>query len=207
MALLPLLVTQTSVGTFEVNAQNYFIGAAFIALCLMGIIAVFHPAKCRGIFEKSQVKTSPQNADPLPISGHHPDCKQYTPNRITLGTRKICAACSGLLIGGVAALVLAFLYFFAGLPLFWGNLWLLVLGELLMVLGLAQIKFSGYGKAAVNALFVVGAFVVLAQTNLLSGGLIVDVFALGLIAYALWLRILLSEWNNRRTCLKCGECF
>jgi cbb3-type cytochrome oxidase subunit 3 len=207
LALIPLLVTQTGVGAFEVYAQNYFVGVAFIALCLLGIIAVFYPAKCRGIFEKSQVQTAPQNADSLPIIGHHPDCKQYSPNRITFGDRKICAACSGLLVGGVVALVLVVLYFFASLTLFWGSIWLLVLGEALLVLGLAQIKFSSYGKAAVNALFVVGAFLVLAQTDMLSGGLLMDVYVLGLIAYTLWLRILLSEWNNRRTCLRCKACF
>lgn len=104
-------------------------------------------------------------------------------------------------------MVLVVLYFFASLTLFWGSIWLLVLGEALLVLGLAQIKFSSYGKAAVNALFVVGAFLVLAQTDMLSGGLLMDVYVLGLIAYTLWLRILLSEWNNRRTCLRCKACF
>ncbi len=75
-----------------------------------------------------------------------------------------------------------------------------------MLLGLAQIKFGGYIKAAVNALFVLGGFAVVVLADVLGGSLIVDLYALGVVSFMLWLRILLSEWHNKETCLRCRHC-
>ena len=76
-----------------------------------------------------------------------------------------------------------------------------------MVLGLTQIKFAGFAKVAVNVVFVVGSFVTLAEADVLGGSVLVDAYVLGLILFLLWLRILLSERNNRRTCQMCHWCF
>jgi hypothetical protein len=84
---------------------------------------------------------------------------------------------------------------------------LLVLGEILMLLGLAQIKFAGYVKALINVIFVVGSFVALVEVDLLGGSLLVDLYVLGLIVFMLWFRIMLSGWNNGRICHKCQFCF
>jgi hypothetical protein len=206
--MVPVLVLQTNLGGFQVYAQNYIVGTAYIAICLLGIAAVFYPAKCKSTMQKSQNPLFPEkSAVPIQIKGHHPACNNYSANRITVGGRAICAACGGLLIGGNVALVWAALFFFFGLNMGGGSVWLLVLGEVLMFLGLAQIKFAGYAKVFVNLFFVVGSFLVLAETNMLGGNVLVDVYALGLVGYALWLRILLSEHNNRRICLKCQSCF
>jgi hypothetical protein len=98
-------------------------------------------------------------------------------------------------------------YFFVGLDLAWSSVWLVALGEILMLLGLAQIKFAGYVKVTVNMVFVVGSFVTLVETDMLGKSLLLDLYVLGLIGFLLWLRILLSEWNNRRTCQMCQSCF
>ena len=82
-----------------------------------------------------------------------------------------------------------------------------MLGEVGMVLGLTQIKFAGFAKVAVNVFFVVGSFVTLAEADVLGGSVLVDAYVLGLILFLLWLRILLSERNNRRTCQTCQWCF
>ena len=82
-----------------------------------------------------------------------------------------------------------------------------MLGEVGMVSGLAQIKFAGFAKVVVNVVFVVGSFVTLVETDVLARSLLVDAYVLGLIVFLLWLRILLSEWTNRRTCQTCGSCF
>lgn len=87
-----------------------------------------------------------------------------------------------------------------------GNFWVLAVGEFLMLIGLAQVKMGGYVKMAVNALFVVGSFITLVETDLAGRNLFVDMFVLGLIVFMLWFRILLSEWNNKQTCLVCGHC-
>ncbi len=76
-----------------------------------------------------------------------------------------------------------------------------------MLLGLAQVRLVGYVKAILNAVFVVGSAITLVETDMLSGSNLLDLYVLGLIVFLLWLRILLSEWNNRRVCQTCGSCF
>ncbi len=80
-------------------------------------------------------------------------------------------------------------------------------GRFVMLLGLAQIKFAGYVKVILNVVFVVGSFVTLVEADVLGKSLLADLYVLGLIGFLLWLRILLSEWNNRRTCQTCQSCF
>jgi hypothetical protein len=87
-----------------------------------------------------------------------------------------------------------------------GSLWVLAGGEVLLLLGLAQIKMRGYVKMAVNALFVVGSCISLVVVDLAAQSLLVDGYVLGLIVFMLWFRILLSEWNNKETCVACGRC-
>ena len=87
-----------------------------------------------------------------------------------------------------------------------GNRWVLSAGEVMMLVGLAQIKLRGYIKMVVNALFVVGSCISLVVADLAAQSLLVDAYVLGLITLILWIRILLSEWNNKRVCLSCGRC-
>ena len=87
-----------------------------------------------------------------------------------------------------------------------GNLWVLATGEVLMLVGLAQIKLRGYVKMAVNALFVVGSYISLVVADLVGQSLLVDAYVLGLIVFMLWFRILLSEWNNKKICVACERC-
>jgi hypothetical protein len=144
---------------------------------------------------------------PVQIKGHHPDCQNYSGNRITVGGRVFCAACSGLLVGAIIALIGTAFYFFVGSNVAWGSVWLVALGEIWMLLGLAQIKFAGYVKMILNVVFVAGSFVTLVEADLLGKTLLLDLYVLGLIGFLLWLRILLSEWNNQRTCQMCQSCF
>ena len=76
-----------------------------------------------------------------------------------------------------------------------------------MVLGLVQIKFAGYAKVIANVVFVAGSFVTLAGADALGENMLIDIYVLGLIGFLLWLRIWLSEWNNRRICGSCQACF
>lgn len=185
------------------------VGTLYIAICVLGTIAVFYPAKCKSLFQKSQNPISLPNKPVtlIQIRGHHPDCKKFSANRIHILGRTLCASCSGLLIGAVISIVGAVLYFAIGFSIAWGDVWLIVLGETFMLLGLAQIKFVGYIKVAANLVFVVGSFMILVEADMLGGSPLVDFYVLGLIAFMLWLRILLSEWNNTRTCQACRSCF
>ena len=209
LALIPALLASPHTIYFEFTPRQALVGALFSLICLLGIFAAFYPAKCRRMFKNSQNPIPQVNelSGHIEIRGHHPNCDNYAPNRMVIGGRFVCAACSGLLIGAIIALIGTTVYFFAGLDIGKGSVWVLLAGEGCMLLGLAQIKFSSYLKALVNLLFVVGSFVVLVETDFLGENLVFDLLVLGLIAFMLWFRIFLSEWNNRRTCEKCRLCF
>ena len=207
LALIPVLVLQPSLIHVQASTRHGLAGTLYIVICVLGVSAVFYPAKCRSMFGKSQNPLPQTNKPSLQIRGHHPDCQNYSANRITVGGRAVCAACSGLLIGAITVFTGTTLQFYAGLDIVWSSIWLLVLGETWMLLGLAQIKFAGYVKVLVNVIFVVGSFITLVETDLLGRSILADLYALGLIVFMLWFRILLSEWNNRRICQACQFCF
>ncbi len=209
LAFIPILILRPNGGNFQITSYHSLVGALYIAICTLGISAIFYPTKCTSMFRKSQNPLPQANKPSIPIQirGHHPDCQNYSGSRIMVRGRAICAACGGLLIGAVIALIGAVAYFFVDLNIAWGSVWLLALGEIWMFLGLAQIKFAGYAKVIVNVVFVVGSFVTLVETDMVGESVLVDLYAVGLIAFMLWLRILLSEWNNRRICQMCRSCF
>jgi len=209
LMLIPVLATQPNSEHIQFFIRQSLVGTLYSTICLIGITAAFYPAKCRGMFQKTQNPLLQPNKPSglLQIKGHHPDCQNYLGNKIRVGGRVLCAACSGLLIGAIIALVGAGLYFFVGLNAAWSSIWLIALGEIGMLLGLVQIMFAGYLKTIANMVFVVGSFVTLVVADVLSKSVLVDLYVLGLIGFLLWFRILLSEWNNNRICQTCGSCF
>jgi uncharacterized membrane protein len=208
LALIPVLVLQPNLEYFQPSVRHSLVGSLYSVICILGITAVFYPAKCKGLFQKQNPLSQASGpSDSVRISGHHPDCQSFSGNRIRINKREVCAACRGLLVGAMVGLVGSALQFFIGLNIVSASVWLLALGEICMVLGLAQIKFASFAKVIVNVIFVVGSFVTLAGADVLGESLLVDIFVLGLIGFLLWLRILLSERNNRRICQTCRLCF
>jgi hypothetical protein len=207
-ALVNVLVLQPNLEPSQPSFQHSLVGSLYSVICLLGIAAVFYPAKCKGLFQKQNpLSQTSAPSGSVRVSGHHPDCQNFSGNRIRINGRALCAACSGLLVGAIIALAASALQFFIGINVVSASVWLLALGEIGMVLGLFQIKFAGYAKVILNVVFVAGSFVALAGADVLAGSLLVDLYVLGLIGFLLWLRILLSEWNNRRICGSCQACF
>ena len=186
------------------------IGSIYAAVCVLGICAVFFPKKCQRTFMfKGGIKSSlDQSVTPkmAQYSGHHPDCLKFSANRIKIRNTVLCAACSGLLVGAVVVLVGAVFYFFIAYKFLWSNPWILVGSNAGMLLGLFQVKLTGYFKLAVNALFVFCSFVTLVVTDIVGKSLFIDLYVLGLIVFFLATRILLSEFYNKRTCRQCKQC-
>jgi hypothetical protein len=187
------------------------IGSIYSAICLLGICAVFYPKKCQGtsMFQHVIKSSRDQSVTPNTVEfrGHHPDCSEFAANRIKIRKTVLCAACSGLLVGAIVALVGAVLYFFVGHNFLWSDPRILVISNAGMLLGLFQYKFAGYVKVAVNALFVLCSFVTLVMADLLGKSLLIDLYVLGLIVFFLATRIRLSENNNEKTCRRCKLCF
>ncbi len=208
MALIPGLVLQPNIAHSQLYMPQALVGTLYMTVCISGTIAVFCPKWCSRLFRKPQnlLPQAEKQSVSLQIEGHHPNCDNYATNRIKLQGRSLCAACSGLLLGAIIAMAGAMLYFFAGLNFGWNSVWLLVVGELLMLLGLMQVRFSSYTKLGTNLLFVVGSYLLLVETDVIGKNVLIDFYALGVIVFMLWLRISLSEWHNKRTCLLCGRC-
>lgn len=209
LAVVFALVSQSNLISPQPLIQRGLVGFLYCMLCLLGITAVFYPTKCKGIFQHVQNISAQTNTGSkyLEIVGHHPNCQHFSSNKIKIAEHAFCAACSGLLIGAAIALIGTTIYFFVGANSAWGNIWFVVLGEIFMLSGLAQIKFSGYAKTILNTIFVVGSFLILVYVDALGKNMFLDLYSFGLILFLLWFRILLSEWNNRRTCQKCQLCF
>jgi hypothetical protein len=187
------------------------VGSLFVAICVLGICAVFYPKKCQRtfIFQKDIISSTDQSVTPKMVHyrGHHPDCPMFSANRIEIRKTVLCAACSGLLVGAAVALVGAFFYFFFGYTFLWLDPWILVVSNAGVLLGLFQFKFARYVKLAVNASFVFCSFITLVIADQLGKSLFIDLYVLGLIVFWLATRILLSEFYNKRTCSQCKQCF
>ncbi len=209
LMLIPALVLQPNLQHSELSSRLYLIGTLYSIVCLLGDLAIFYPGRCRNTFQKTQNPIGKANDfnSPIQIEGHHPDCQKYSGNRIRVGNKVFCAACSGLLVGSIIVLIGSIFYFFVGLNVAEGSIWLVVLGEVWMLVGLAQIRFAGFVKMIVNVLFVAGSFVVLVEIDMLGKSILVDGYVLGFILLLLSLRIWLSDWNNSRTCQECQSCF
>ena len=104
------------------------------------------------------------------------------------------------------ALIGTVLYFFFGTPFPLAYSGILLVGSAAMLLGLVQFVFRNFVKFIVNSLFVVGSLSLLISADLIGRNLLIDLYVLGLIVFLLLTRIMLSEWNNRKTCLECGSC-
>jgi hypothetical protein len=208
LVLAPLLLLQPNLQADQSLFRRPLVCAMYSVICIAGIVAVFYPRKCGMVFKKPNASpdSNIRSASAIQMRGHHPDCEKFSGNRIIIRDSVFCAACSGLLIGAIAAMVGDVLFYLGFFDSGTRSLWVLAAGEVLMLVGLAQIKMGGYVKMAVNALFVVGSSISLFVADLVGQSLVVDAYVLGLIFFTLWLRILLSEWKNRKNCLACGRC-
>lgn len=208
LALVPILLLQPNLQIDPSPFRRPLIGAMYSVICIVGIVAVFYPGKCRMTFRKPNASSNygKPYVSEIEFKGHHPDCEKFSGNRVKIRNAFFCAACSGLLIGATVAMVGIVLFSLGFFDLPAGSFWVLGVGEVLMLVGLTQIKMSGYVKLTVNALFVVGSFICLAVADFVGQSLLVDAYVLGLIVFMLWFRILLSEWNNKQICVACRRC-
>jgi hypothetical protein len=115
----------------------------------------------------------------------------------------MCAACLGLFLGGIAALAGTILYFFGSLELGQFGLWAVLAGQATVLLGFVQFKFRGYPRMLANAFFVFAAYLTLAGIDGVLGSFYVDIYVVVLIAFWLWTRIMLSQWDHWRICHGC----
>jgi hypothetical protein len=189
------------------NNANLFwrkplVGLVFGLVCTLGVSAALFPKRCSGAFHFPKASHGPAFKR---ISGasHHPDCKEFSTHVIRLRNHTLCAACTGLLIGALIALVGTALYFFGGWHIEETGLSIVLIGETATSLGFSQAKFKGFVRVALNASFVIGAFLILVGIDELAESVLIDLFITASIVFWILTRIQLSQWDHWRICSRC----
>jgi hypothetical protein len=188
------------------------IGSVFSLICILGILAVFFPKQCSGMFDAAtRGKREPSALDGFPshgaspaMKGHHPDCEGFSPHVFRIGNRTFCTACTGLLLGGLAALAGTVMYFFGEWNIISNSSLLVWIGVVGVGLGLFQFKVKATAiRLSLNAFFVLGTFLILVGADELAQNVFADMFLVLLAIFWLFTRIVLSQWDHRRICHTC----
>ena len=185
------------------------IGSIFGLICIFGILAVFSPTRCSRIFDFGKKPSRPflgkfaSHGTFSTLQGHHPDCGNFDAHVFQIGGKTFCAACTGLLLGGLSAFVGTFLYFFSNWRVEPNSFLMVWVGVLGVGFGLFQFKFRSFVRLLLNVFFVLGAFLVLVGVDEVVHSVAVDLFLVALILFWLFTRILLSQWDHERICYAC----
>ncbi|MCK4320740.1 hypothetical protein KAW11_03905, partial [Candidatus Bathyarchaeota archaeon] len=111
----------------------------------------------------------------------------------------------GLLLGGLISLVGAFLYFFIGWSVGESSLQVVFVGLVGVSFGLFQFKVKrSVVRLVLNSFFVLGALLLLVGIDELAQSVFADLFLVICVAFWLFTRISLSQWNNWRICHTCN---
>jgi len=189
------------------------VGSLFGSICIFGIMAVFFPRQCSAMFDSGK-KEKHEHTDKSRFGfhgtlsmarGHHPDCEKFSDHVFRIKGRRFCAACAGLLLGGLVSLVGAFPYFFGGWRIEPISLQVVLAGLLGVAGGLLQFKVkTNFVRLFLNTTFVLGAFLLLIGIDELVQNVFADLFLVILVVFWLFTRISLSQWNNWRICYTCN---
>ena len=211
LLLLAALTAFPPTATGDVPWRKPVIGSIFISICVLGILAVFSSNQCLRIFnigkKKKAVGSDSANfvshGTSNVLQGHHPTCGKFAAHIFRIKGKTFCAACIGLLFGGLLALAGAFIYFFGDWRAAEYSSLMVLLGIVGVSFGLFQFKFKNLIRLSVNTFFVLGTLLILIGIDELVHSLIFDLFVVSLIIFWLFTRISLSQWDHERICSDC----
>ena len=193
----------------EVSWRKPVVGSIFGTFCVLGILAVFSPNKCGKILGTRKKAVGSESANSVShgtstvLRGHHPTCGKYEAHIFRANGRTYCAACIGLLVGGLIALAAALPYFFGSWRVAEYGSFMVLVGVAGVSLGLFQFKFRSLIRLAANIVFVFSALLILIGVDGLVQSLVFDLFVFSLIVFWLFTRILLSQWDHKIICSTC----
>jgi len=204
--LLLILLTLFPHGAHEDFVwRKPIVGSIFGLICVLGVLAAFFPKRCTDIFHIGKGRGHAIHGYFSEAGGHHPRCKNFSPHVFRVGDRRFCVACTGLVMGGLLALVGTFLYFFVDWRVEHDNVLMVLVGLLGVGLGLFQFRVKQrFIRLFLNAFFVLGSFLVLVGTDGLTQSVFTDLFLVLLIVFWLFTRIAISQWDHERICYACG---
>lgn len=178
------------------------VGSVFSLICVLGIFAALFPSQCSQTLHfrgENTHSTSHRTHDP----SHHPDCEGFSGHVIKIRGHRLCAACTGLLLGALIALIGTAFYFFGGGHAEGSGLQIVLIGAVGIVLGFFQLKFRSFARLTLNVFFVLGAFLILVGIDEITESLFIDLFLVALIVFWILTRIQLSQWDHQRICSSC----
>lgn len=186
------------------------VGSIFGLICVFGILAVFFPRRCSSVFNIGKKKPSSPYLSKLvshgtssTLQGHHPNCGNFAAHVFRIGNKTYCAACIGLVLGGLLALVGTILYFFGNWSVETKNPLIIYVGILGVSFGLFQFKSRSFVRLLLNIFFVLGTFLILVGADILVHSVMIDLFLVALTFFWLFVRISLSQWDHLRICSAC----
>ena len=182
--------------------QREITALIFVTICIVGAIACVYPAKILSLFREKN-PTRRDEAGPGYL-GHHPSCGRFKTHVIKIRGKVLCAGCTGLTIGAIAA-VMVTLYTIL-LPIQTPALITLVIGVTLVTVGILQHALGRDPRLhlALNVALVTGVALTRIGANLLNGGIVVDAYALALSLYLIVARIDLSKDDHEAVCGSCA---
>lgn len=195
----------------DVPWRKPLIGSIFGSICALGVFAVFSPNKClsiltigkkKGMVGLDSAKLSSHGKSNA-LEGHHPNCGNYDAHVFRIRGKSVCAACAGLLIGGLLALTMVAIYFFGDWSVTDYSSLMVLLGVIGVSFGLFQFKFSGLVRLSVNTFFVFGNLLILVGVDDLLHSLFFDLFVVSLVVFWLLTRVSLSHWDHEMICSGC----
>lgn len=198
----------------DVVWRKPLIGSVFSLICILGILAVFFPNQCSGVFESltrgkrehSTVDQFGSHGTSSIMQGHHPTCEGFSSHVFRIGNRTLCTACTGLFLGGLTSLVGSVLYFFGDSQIGLSSPVLVWIGLLGVGAGFFQFKATRTAiRLSLNTFFVFGTFLILVAVDELAQNVFADTFVVLLAIFWLFTRISLSQWDHKRICYICRD--
>ena len=182
--------------------QKPLVGFVFSLICVLGIFAALFPKQCSQTFHFQRESTGLVSRR-INVASHHPNCEEFSAHVIRISSHTLCAACTGLLLGAIMALVGTVLYFFSGWHIEETGFPIVLIGITATILGFLQLKLRGFARLTLNVFFVLGAFLILVGIDELTESLLIDIFLEAFIVFWILTRIQLSQWDHWRICSRC----
>ncbi len=193
------------------SLDRLFVGGAFISSSILGFTLAVRPGWFRRATHASNPPSSQDSRkenNPRRI-GHHPDCGYFSHHIIKIGSRKRCAACTGLAGGSIIAIVLMSFYIVLPSELtFEASLFLISIGMFIVAVNQLDLVLPSRNPAVhmvFNVMLVLAFLSVVMGVLEITGTLAYGFFAV-VISY-LWLdtRVQLSNWQHAKICRNCPK--
>jgi uncharacterized membrane protein len=208
LLLILLLIPQPEMRSTGI-LDRLIVGGAFVTSCILGISLALRPGWIKRTSNKEYHNTSNQkkHSNTRRRLGHHPDCKGFNEHVIHTKNKTICAGCTGLALGSIAAVLL--MGFYIAIPASFSATQLqffALLGIFFIALSFSEI-INTYRKSIThvitNILLVIGflllVLVVLEQTASIPFGILTVIISFLFMDT----RIQLSSWKHSLTCKNC----